>query len=175
MSDSKNGKGAATMAKTEFIFEPGKNEITMTRVFDAPRELVFKAMTDPKLMPKWWGPRDHWTKVDKMDVKAGGSWRFINGDKNGNEYGFHGVYHLVDAPERVVQTFEFEGAPGHVALDTLMLEDLGGKTRLVQQSVFQKVEDRDMMLATGMETGATETNDRLAELLVELSNDKQSR
>jgi uncharacterized protein YndB with AHSA1/START domain len=157
MGDSKNGKGAATMAKTEFIFEPGRNDITMTRVFDAPRELVFKAMTDPKLMPKWWGPRDHWTKVDKMDVRAGGSWRFINGDKNGNEYGFHGVYHLVDAPERVVQTFEFEGAPGHVALDTLM------------------VEDRDMMLQTGMQTGATETNDRLAELLVELSNDKQSR
>jgi uncharacterized protein YndB with AHSA1/START domain len=172
MSDSKNGKGAATMAKTEFIFEPGKNDITITRIFDAPRELVFKAMTDPKLLPKWWGPRDHWTKVDKMDVRPGGSWRFINGDSSGNEYGFHGVYHLIDAPARVVQTFEFEGVPGHVALDTLVLEDLGGKTRLVQQSVFQSVEDRDMMLQTGMQTGATETNDRLAELLVELSKNK---
>ncbi len=99
------------MGKTEFIFEPGQHDITMRRIFDAPRELVFQAMTDPELMPKWWGPRDHWTKVDKMDVRPGGSWRFINGDRNGNEYGFHGVYHLVDAPERVVQTFEFEGVP----------------------------------------------------------------
>jgi uncharacterized protein YndB with AHSA1/START domain len=174
MSDSKNGKGAATMAKTEFIFEPGNHEITMTRTFDAPRELVFKAMSDPQLISKWWGPRDHWTKVDKMEARAGGSWRFINGDSSGNEYGFHGVYHLVDAPERVVQTFEFEGVPGHVALETMVLEDLGGKTRLVQQSVFQTVADRDMMLQTGMQTGATESNDRLAELLVELSQDKHA-
>src|SRR4029077_19807020 len=172
MSDSKNGKGAATMAKTEFIFEPGSHEITMTRIFDAPRELVLDAMTDPKLTPQRWGPRHHWTKVDKMDPRTGGSWRFINGDSSGNEYGFQGVYHLVDAPERGVQTCEFEGAPGHVALETMRLEDLGGKTRLVQQSVFQTVADRDMMLQTGMQTGATETNDRLAELLVELSKAK---
>jgi uncharacterized protein YndB with AHSA1/START domain len=175
MSDRKNDKGATTMARTEFVIEPGKNEIVMTRIFDAPRELVFKTMTDPKLMPNWWGPRDHWTKVDKMDVRSGGSWRFINGDSSGNEYGFHGVYHLVDAPERVVQTFEFEGVPGHVALDTMMLEDLGGKTRLVQQSVFQSVEDRDGMVQSGMQTGATETNDRLAEILAELLKDKRAR
>lgn len=168
MSDSKNGKGAATMAKTEFIFEAGKQEMTMTRVFDAPRELVFKAMTDPKLMPKWWGPRDHWTRVDKMDVKPGGSWRFINGDSSGNEYGFHGVYHSVDAPERIVQTFEFEGAPGHVALESVLLEELGDKTKLVQHAVYQAVEDLEAMLQTGMQTGATETNDRLAELLADL-------
>lgn len=169
MSDRNRGKGAATTTETEFVIKPGTNEMTMTRVFDAPRELVFKAMTDPNLIARWWGPRDHWSKVDKMDVRSGGSWRFINGDAGGNEYGFHGVYHLVDAPERVVQTFEFEGVPGHVALETMRLEDLGGKTRLVQQSVFQSVEDRDGMVQSGMQKGATETNDRLAELLVELS------
>jgi len=175
MSDRKNGKGAATMAKTEFVIKPGTQEITMTRVFDAPRELVFKAMTDPNLIPKWWGPRDHWTKVDKMDVRPGGTWRFINGDSSGEEYGFHGVYHLVDAANCVVvQTFEFEGAPGHVALETMRLEDLEGKTMMVQQSVFQSVEDRDAMVQSGMQTGATETNDRLAELLVELSKDKRA-
>jgi uncharacterized protein YndB with AHSA1/START domain len=174
MSDSKNGKGAATMAKTEFVIKPGVQQMTMTRVFDAPRQLVFNAMTDPNLIPKWWGPRDHWTKVDKMDVRPGGTWCFINGDPSGNEYGFHSVYHLVDGPERVVQTFEFEGAAGHVALETMTLEDLGGKTRLVQSSVFQSVEDRDAMVQSGMETGATDTNDRLAELLVELSKDKRA-
>jgi uncharacterized protein YndB with AHSA1/START domain len=174
MSDRNDGKGAATMAKTEFVIKPGTNEMTMTRVFDAPRELVFKAMTDPALIPKWWGPRLYWTKVDKMDVRLGGVWRFINGDAAGNEYGFHGVYHLVDAPERVIQTFEFEGVPGHVALETMTLEDLGGKTRMVQQSVFQSVGDRDGMVQSGMQDGAAETNDRLAELLVELAKDQRA-
>jgi uncharacterized protein YndB with AHSA1/START domain len=172
MTDGKSGRGATTMAETEFVIKPGTHEMTMTRVFDAPRELVFKAMTDPNLIPKWWGPRDHWTKVDKMDLRPGGTWRFINGDAAGNEYGFHGVYHLIDAPKRVIQTFEFEGVPGHVALETMTLEDLGGKTRLVQHSVFQSVEDRDGMVQSGMQKGATETNDRLAELLVELSKNK---
>lgn len=172
MSDRNTGKGAATMTETEFVIKPGTNEMTMTRVFDAPRELVFKAMTDPTLIPKWWGPRAYWTKVDKMEVRLGGVWRFINGDSAGNEYGFHGVYHLVDAPERVIQTFEFEGVPGHVALETMTLEDLGGKTRMVQQSVFQSIEDRDGTVQSDMQKGATETNDRLAELLVELSKNK---
>jgi len=169
MSDRNNEKGAATVAQTEFVIKPETNAMTMTRVFDAPRELVFKAMTDPALIPKWWGPRAYWTKVDKMEVQLGGVWRFINGDAAGNEYGFHGVYHLVDAPARVIQTFEFEGVPGHVALETMTLEDLGGKTRMVQQSVFQSVEDRDGMVQSGMQKGAIETNDRLAELLIELS------
>jgi uncharacterized protein YndB with AHSA1/START domain len=175
MSDRNSGKGAATMAKTEFVITPGTNEMTMTRVFDAPRDLVFKAMTDPALVPKWWGPRAYWTKVDKMDARSGGSWRFINGDGAGNEYGFHGVYHLVEAPELVIQTFEFEGVPGHVALETMRLEDLGGKTRMVQQSVFQSVTDRDGMVQSGMQAGASETNERLADLLVELSKDRGAR
>ncbi len=168
-------KGATTMAKTEYTIKLGVQEITSTRMFDAPRELVFKALTDPNLIPKWWGPRKYWTKVDKMDVRPGGTWRFINGDATGNEFGFHGVYHLIDAPNRVVQTFEFEGVPGHVALDTMTLEDVGGKTRLVQHSVFQSVEDRDGMVQSGMEEGASESMDRLAELLVELAKDKRAR
>jgi uncharacterized protein YndB with AHSA1/START domain len=174
MSARNNDKGAATMAKTEFVIEPGTNEISVTRVFDAPRELVFKAMTDPDLIPRWWGPRRYWTKVDKMEVRLGGVWRFINGDSAGHEYGFHGVYHLVDAPEQIIQTFEFEGFPGHVALETMRLEDLGGgKTRMVQQSVFQTVQDRDGAAQSGMQDGATETHDRLAEVLVELARDKR--
>src|SRR5207245_5343390 len=106
------------MAKntTTITAEPGKQEILITREFDAPRELVFKACTDPKLIPQWWGPRSLSTEVDKMDVRPGGQWRFINRDAEGNEYAFHGVYHEILAPERVIDTFEFEGLPetGHV-------------------------------------------------------------
>lgn len=175
MTDGNTGKGAATMAKTEYIIEPGTHEIVMTRVFDAPRELVFKAMTDPALVPNWWGPRDLTTTIDKMDVRPGGTWRFIQHDSAGNEFAFHGVYHLVNPPERVVDTFEFEGMPGHVAMQTLTLEEFEGKTRLVQRSVFQSVEDRDGMVQSGMEKGSSESMDRLAELLAELSKDSRAR
>jgi uncharacterized protein YndB with AHSA1/START domain len=148
--------------------EPGKQEILVTREFDAPRELVFKAYTDPKLVPQWWGPRRLSTRVDKMDVRPGGQWRFINRDAEGNEYAFHGVYHEILAPERIIDTFEFEGLPetGHVTLETMKLEELpGGRTRLTIQSIFQSVADRDGMLQTDMEDGMNETYDRLAEIL----------
>ena len=153
---------------TNILAEPGKQEILITREFDAPREVVFKACTDPKLIPQWWGPRSLSTQVDKMDVRPGGQWRFINRDAEGKEYAFHGVYHEVLAPERVIDTFEFEGLPetGHVTLETMKLEELpGGRTRLTVQSVFQSVADRDGMLQGGMEEGVNDTYDRLAELL----------
>ena len=112
--------------RTNIGAEPGKQEILITREFDAPRALVFKAYTDPTLIPQWWGPRYLSTEVDKMDVMPGGQWRFINRDAEGNEYAFHGVYHEVLAPERVIDTFEFEELPetGHVALETMKLEEL---------------------------------------------------
>jgi uncharacterized protein YndB with AHSA1/START domain len=153
---------------TTISAEPGKQELLITREFDAPRELVFKACMDPKLISQWWGPRNLSTIVDKMDVRPGGQWRFINRDAEGNEYAFHGVYHEILAPERVIDTFEFEGLPetGHVTLETMKLEELpGGRTRLTTQSVFQSVADRDAMLQSGMEAGVKETYDRLAELL----------
>lgn len=158
-------QGETTMAKTEFKVEPGKHEIVTTRVFDAPRELLFKIMSDPKLIPNWWGPRRLTSHVEKMDVRPGGMWRFVQSDPAGNQFAFHGVYHDVVAPERVVQTFEFEGVPGHVLLQTMVLEDLGGKTKMIQQDVFQSVEDRDGMMQSGMQSGAEETMDRLAELV----------
>ena len=158
------------MAKneTKITSVPGKQEIVITREFDAPRELVFKACTDPKLIPQWWGPRSLSTEVDKMDVRPGGQWRFLNRDAEGNAFAFHGVYHEVLAPERIIDTFEFEGLPetGHVTLETMKLEALpGGRTRLNTQSVFQSVADRDGMLQSGMEEGVNDTYDRLAELL----------
>ena len=133
----------------------GKQEIVGTRTFDAPRDLVFKTMTDPNLVPRWWGPRNHTTKVDEMEVRPGGRWRYVQHDTDGNEAAFHGVYHDVSAPERLVFTFEFEGVPGHVLLETVTLEEVDGKTRLTDQSVFQSVADRDGMVASGMESGAT--------------------
>jgi uncharacterized protein YndB with AHSA1/START domain len=157
--------------KTNISAEPGKQEILITREFDAPRELVFKACTDPQLIPQWWGPRSLSTEVDQMDVRPGGQWRFINRDAGGNAYAFHGVYHEVLAPGRIIDTFEFEGLPetGHVTLETMKLEALpGGRTKLTAQSVFQSVADRDGMLQGGMEAGVNDTYDRLAELLKKL-------
>ena len=123
---------------------------------------------DPKLIPEWWGPSYLSTEVDRMDVKPGGQWRFINRDAEGHAYAFHGVYHDISAPERVIDTFEFEGLPepGHVTLETMKLEELpGGRTRLTTQSVFQSVADRDAALQSGMESGISDTYNRLEELL----------
>jgi uncharacterized protein YndB with AHSA1/START domain len=175
MSDSKTGRGVTTMGKTEYQIEPGKQEITVTRVFDAPRDLVFKACNDPILIAKWWGPRRYSTTVDKLEVKPGGVWRFVQNDDAGHEFAFSGVYHDITAPERTVRTFEFEGVPGHVLLDTATFEEHEGKTKLTQQSVFQSVADRDGMVQAGMEEGSTESMDRLAELLAELLKEKGAR
>jgi uncharacterized protein YndB with AHSA1/START domain len=156
------------MADTELIVEPGRQDIIVTRVFDAPRDVVFKALTDPDLIPNWWGPRKYETIVDRADIRPGGLWRFLNRDAEGNEYAFKGVYHDVVAPERVVQTFEWEGLPGHVSLETLTLEEVDGKTKYASVSVYQSVEDRDGMAQSGMEEGLNETLDRLEEIVQSL-------
>ncbi len=151
------------------VTTPSDREIVMTRVFDAPRELVFKAYTDPAVIPHWWGPRRYTTVVDKMDMRAGGAWRFVSRDADGNEFGFHGEYREVVPPERIVQTFEFEGMPGHVSVETLTLVERSGKTTLTVRSVFDSVEDRDGTLQSGMEEGLAETWERLAEYLRTMS------
>src|ERR1700694_1656440 len=163
MADKK--AGASTMSKTKYVIEPGSYEILMTREFDAPRELVFKAYTDPKLFAQWWGPREYTTRIDKFDARAGGEWRGVQSDGSGQEFAFRGVHHEVLAPERTVATFEFEGMPGHVLMQTATFEALGDKTRVVQQAVFQSVGDRDGMVASGMQKGSDDSMDRLAELL----------
>jgi uncharacterized protein YndB with AHSA1/START domain len=144
---------------------PGKQEIVMTSVLDGPRELVFKAYTEPGLIEQWWGPRRYTTVVDRLEARRGGVWRFLNRDSQGREYGFHGVYHEIRPPERIVSTFEYEGTPGQVSLETTIFEEHAGRTTVTSRSVFQSVADRDEMLKEGMEEGAIETMDRLAELL----------
>jgi uncharacterized protein YndB with AHSA1/START domain len=157
------------MTKLDLKAEPGKQEIIMTRVFKAPRERVYKAFTDPNAIAKWWGGSLYQTTIDKMEPKPGGRWRFVQKGKDGSTHGFHGVYHEVTFPERIIQTFEYEGLPepGHVLLETIKFEEQGGQTKMIDLSVFQSVEDRDGMLQSGMEEGAKASLDALAELVEE--------
>ena len=162
-------KAAAEAAKTK-VTTGHDREIVSERIFDAPREKVFAAMTDPELIPQWWGGEDRVTIVDEMDVRPGGSWRFRTGDceEPDPREAFRGTFREIVPPERVVQTFEWEGMPGHVAVDTATLEDLGdGRTRLVISTVFHTTEERDGMLGSGMEKGINESHDKLQELLAE--------
>jgi uncharacterized protein YndB with AHSA1/START domain len=144
---------------------PSDLEISMTRTFDAPRALVFKAFTDRELIPQWWGLRDSVTIVDKLDLRPGGEWRFVQRSPDGTEYGFHGEFREITPPDRITWTFEFEGMPGHVLVETLTFTEATGRTTITTNSVFDTVQDRDGMLKSGMEQGAAESYDRLAELL----------
>jgi uncharacterized protein YndB with AHSA1/START domain len=154
--------------KTVLTAEPGKQEVLITREFDAPRELVFRAYTDPELYVQWLGPRGYGMKLDVFEPRSGGRWRYIHTDEKGNQFGFHGVNHEVTSPERIIGTFEFEGLPekGHVVLETVKFEELpGGRTKVATQSVFQSVADRDGMVESGMEHGVVDSHERLDELL----------
>jgi uncharacterized protein YndB with AHSA1/START domain len=151
--------------------EPRGREVIITRIFEAPRDLVFKACTDPNLIPQWWGPKEYTTAVDEMDVRFGGIWRYVQRGPEGNEFAFKGVYHTVTPPERLAYTFEFEGMPAHVMLETAMFEEQSGKTTMTVIDVFQTVEDRDGALDSGMKEGATESMDRFAQLLQKLKGD----
>lgn len=151
--------------------EQGKHEFSYTRMLDAPVKLVFEAFTEPQHIINWWGPRYLMNTVEKMDAKTGGSWRIIQRDPKGKVHAFHGVHHEV-TPTRIVRTFEYEGMPGHVALETVTFEELGNKTRIKAQSVFQSVEDRDGMISAGAESGMNEGMERLDELLEKMKQGK---
>jgi uncharacterized protein YndB with AHSA1/START domain len=163
---------SATPSATTTVTLPTDLEILITREFDAPRDLVFKAMTDPALIPQWWGPRAYTTRVDTMDVRPGGKWRFINGLPGGEEVGFRGEYREIVPPERIVQTFEWEGLPGHISVETAVFTEKDGRTLLTNRTLFASKEDRDGMIQSGMEKGLRETHDRFAELLADLKKTK---
>lgn len=153
--------------KTEVIAEPGKQELFIKREFDAPRELVFRAYTDPDILVQWLGPRDLTMTIEKWEPRDGGSYKYIH-ERGGHKYSFFGVNHEILAPERIIGTFEFDGLPerGHVILGVTQFEELpDGRSRIVHQSVFRSVEDRDGMVAAGMERGVTEGYEKLDELL----------
>src|SRR3989442_12326263 len=141
-----------------------ERELVTTHTFDAPRELVWKAWTDPKLIPKWWGPRRYSTTVDKMDVRPGGTWRFVQRDAEGNEYGFHGEYREGVPPKRLVGSVEYEGIPGHVLGETATFGEIRGNTKLPQSPLSQNSEDLKGMAASGRGEGAARTMGRVPEL-----------
>ncbi len=156
------------MTRTQISAPAGVPFVDITREFDAPLELVRRAWTDPDLVKQWLGPRKYEMVIERWEPRAGGAYRYIHRDESGNEFGFHGVFHSSD-PDNMVQTFEFEGVPGHVSLDKLALEDIGGgRTRAHIHSVFQSLEDRDGMVQAGMGDGVTEGFERLDELLAKM-------
>lgn len=142
--------------------------IDTAREFDAPLAAVWRAYTEPDLIAQWMGP--HGTTVENLQFEArtGGSWSFTHVGEDGSPYGFRGVLHSVDEHKSMTQTFEFSGVPGHVSLERADFEDLGERTRIRIRSVFQSVEDRDGMVASGMEGGMREGYERLDQLLTTL-------
>jgi len=161
--------------KTEIKAEPGKQELFIIREFEAPRELVFRAYTEADLYEKWVGPKEMKMWVEEMNAVDGGSFRFVH-ERGGHRYTFFGVYHDVTRPERIIGTFEFDGLPerGHVIMGTTKFEELpGGRSRIVHQSVFQSVNDRDGMIASGMERGVNDGYEKLDARLAEMTKNAQ--
>ena len=143
-------------------------EVALARAFDAPRRLVWEAYTKCEHLARWLGPRRLTLSVCEMDLRPGGAWHLVHREPDGTDFGFRGEFREVVPPERLVRTFEFEGMPGHLSLETATFEERDGKTTVTVAVVFDSVEDRDGMLQSGMETGAAEGWDRLAELLASM-------
>ena len=158
-----------TINRSLVVTTPSDREIVLTREFDAPRDLVFQALSKPEHVGQWWGQKGSTMAECRMDFRPGGAWRFVERDANGAEWGFRGEVREIDPPKRIVQTFEFDGMPGHISVETLELEDIGGATRLTVTSVFDSQQDRDGMLQSGMEQGAGESYDRLEAYLATLA------
>ena len=161
---------AAQQLKTATVTTPTDRTIHIERIFEAPRDRVYEAMTNPDLVPKWWGQPESETIVDKMDVVAGGQWRFVQKMEDGSEQGFRGTYREVTPPERTVTTWEWEGMPGHIIIETTELEDLGDRTKVTTTSLFHTNEERDGMLASGMEKGLNASYFQLDDLLADWDN-----
>ncbi len=151
--------------ETEIVADPEVPLVRIIREFDASREKVFRAHTDPELVVQWLGPRRYEVRIDHYDCRTGGSYRYLH-VSDGNEFGFYGCFHHVRPAELIIQTFTFEGRPDGVALERLVLDDLGdGRTRLTATSLVESFEARDAVLASGMEEGLRESYERLDELL----------
>lgn len=158
----------ATSGNALTITTPSDTEIVMTRLFDAPRELVFEAHTSCEHLSRWWGPRRYEMSFCDVDFREGGAWRMVHRGEDGAEFGFHGEFREISRPERITWTFEFEGAPGHVSVETVTFVEEDGKTRLTAVSTYDTIEERDAVLRSGMSEGAAETWDRLEEYLATL-------
>ena len=150
---------------TTITAAPGTPFIDITREFDAPVDLLLRAHTEPELLKQWLGPAKYEMTIEEFEPRDGGRWRYTHRDDQGNAYGFHGVFHGDPSTAGMLQTFEFDGAPGHVSLDGLTFEPHGDRTTIRVHSVFQSIEARDAMIQSGMEGGVTEGYDRLDDLV----------
>ncbi len=157
------------MASTTIDAPAGMPFIEISREFAAPRDVLFRAHTDPELLAQWLGPRAMTMIVDHFEVRDGGRWRYLHRMEDGTEFGFHGVFHGTPSADGIVQTFEFEGAPGNVSLDRLTLEERDGRTTVRIHSTYETVQARDAMVAAGMEQGLDEGHARLDTLLAGLA------
>jgi uncharacterized protein YndB with AHSA1/START domain len=158
---------AASDSKQLTVTTPTDREIVMTRILDAPRDLVFEAHSSCEHMSHWWGPRRYEIASCEMDFRPGGAWRIVHRGE-GQEFGFRGEFREIRRPELITWTFEYEGMPGHVSVQSLTFEEHDGKTTLASTLLFDSIEDRDGMINSGMESGASESMDRLEEYLLEL-------
>jgi uncharacterized protein YndB with AHSA1/START domain len=159
--------------RTATVTTPADREIRIERVFDAPRDRVWRAMTDPALIAKWWG-RGNKLVIETYEPRRGGHWRFVEHGPEG-VHGFEGRFREVTPPERVVQTFEWDGMPGHVVVETMQLEDLGdGRTKLVTTSLFHTTDERDGMLQSGMEGGLNQSYQALDRVLAAMGAGKSA-
>jgi uncharacterized protein YndB with AHSA1/START domain len=157
------------MATTTFDVPEGLPYVDITREFNAPRDLIHRAYTDPELIPQWLGPRGYTMDLETWEVRDGGAWRYVQTDPQGEKWGFHGVFHGPQTAEQMIQTFEFEGVPGHVSFSELRLEEQDGKTTAMTHVVFMSLEDRDGMIESGMKVGVVEGFERLDEIIAKLA------
>jgi uncharacterized protein YndB with AHSA1/START domain len=156
------------MSETTFTYPADEPIMVITRVFQAPRELVWQACTRPEHMARWWGPRKYTNDVLEMDVRPGGAWRIDQKAESGQVYRFFGTFLELVEPEKLVLTFNFEGNPGDEVIESHTFESVEGGTRLSTVSRFARIEDRNGMRDAGMEGGARESYERLDELLADL-------
>lgn len=150
---------------------PSDTEILLTREFDAPRDLVWEAMTKPEYVRQWWGPKGSSLSVCEIDFRVGGEWHFVERSEDGSEHPFKGVYKEIAAPERVVQTWIYDVPPFNEfeSIETMTLTERDGRTHFQTLVKHTSKEARDGHVNSGMERGAGETFDRLAELLAKLA------
>lgn len=151
--------------ETRVEIDRQSHQVRLERRFAAAPDAVFRALTDARLIPRWWGPARLETRVEANEMRHGGRWRYIQREASGQEFAFRGVVHLVEPPRLLINTFEFEGAPGRVVLQIASLTPLEGGTLFSQQAVFAAAGDLSGMVDSGMEAGERESLERLAQLL----------
>lgn len=156
----------ATGSQDLTITQPAEREVRIERTFDAPPELVWRALTEPELLARWWARGNPMT-VERFEIRPGGHWRFVEHASDG-DFGFEGRFREIEPPKMLSQTFEYDGQPGHVSLDTVVLLGLGEQTRLIATSLFMTIEDKDAMMAEGVPAGLSQSYAALDEVLVSL-------